>query len=273
MNSPRFSSFDTKALDQLSTELDCHLSIQIGLFDFSYAIFNDHKCIGIESYAISLSEIEKSVNQINWLNKTYSSINISMTSSKFSLLPAPLFDKKHLRKYLNINYRKIENIDIFHDEINSINSYVVYGISKAEQDFIKTFFPKSTINHFSSRLIPNLITQNKNLNCQKIIVNVGHKHLNIIVIDNSNLVFNNTFFHRTPEDCLYYILFTCEQLNLNPESVILEFMGQIQKSDTLYELVYTYVRQVEFRKGQIDLSPNLKSIESHQFYPLLHQHL
>jgi hypothetical protein len=39
-----------------------------------------------------------------------------------------------------------------------------------------------------------------------------------IIIQNQKLLFFNSFDYQTPEDFIYYVLFTAEQLSLNPEN-------------------------------------------------------
>jgi len=40
------------------------------------------------------------------------------------------------------------------------------------------------------------------------------------------------------------LLFTAEQLNLNPESFSLEFLGDITEDDAYYKITYKYIRNV-----------------------------
>jgi hypothetical protein len=54
----------------------------------------------------------------------------------------------------------------------------------------------------------------------------------------------NTFEYKTPEDLIYYLLFTAEQLNLNPEIFKLEFLGNIAEDDAYFKIAYKYIRNV-----------------------------
>jgi len=47
-------------------------------------------------------------------------------------------------------------------------------------------------------------------------VNLDNKHFEIVVIANNKLILYNSFKYQTKEDYIYYILFTAEQLELNP---------------------------------------------------------
>ena len=71
----------------------------------------------------------------------------------------------------------------------------------------------------------------------------------------------------------YFILFVCEQLEINTEYLQLEFMGDVKKDSELYDLTYKYIRHVKFAKRIVNLSPNINSLLEHEYYILLHQHL
>jgi hypothetical protein len=105
------------------------------------------------------------------------------------------------------------------------------------------------------------------------IVNIDYMQMHITVIENSKLLFFNIFEYKTVPDCIYFILFVCEQLEINTEYLQLEFMGDIKKDSKLYDLTYKYIRHVKFAKRIVNLSPNINSLLEHEYYTLLHQHL
>lgn len=272
-NKPTHSLIDTKILDSQSIDKDCHLSIQIGLNGFSFCIRNNAEILALESYNNSLSQLEDTIEKNKWLSKEYASTNISISTKKYTLVPSSLYKNEDRKKYLELNHIRTDQLDVLADEIKPIDSFSVYGISKAEQEIITTFFPKSTVKHFSSRHIPNMLVKHKNIEGQKMMVNIDYKQMHITVIDNSKLTYFNVFNHKNAHDCIYYMLFVCEQLELNPESLLLELMGNVKKESELYELAYTYIRNVNFSKRELRLTPNINSLLEHQYYTLIHQHL
>jgi len=64
------------------------------------------------------------------------------------------------------------------------------------------------------------------------------------VVQNQKLLLFNSFEYKTPEDFIYYILFTAEQLQLNPENFQLELLGTIQEEDAYYKIAFQYIRNV-----------------------------
>ena len=93
-------------------------------------------------------------------------------------------------------------------------------------------------------LIQKLLEVSKNNEERKMFVHVNNTHFEIVIIQNQKLQLFNSFDYKTPEDFIYYILFTAEQLHLNPESFQLELIGKITKDDSLYEIAYKYIRNV-----------------------------
>ena len=75
-------------------------------------------------------------------------------------------------------------------------------------------------------------------------INVEPSHYEIITVENNHLKFYNSFEYNSKEDFIYYILFTAEQLQLNPEDFPVILMGAIDETDEIYQIVFKYVRNV-----------------------------
>ena len=86
---------------------------------------------------------------------------------------------------------------------------------------------------------------------------------------------NNSFDFNTKEDILYYTLFTFEQLKINTETVNLVLYGDIIKGESIYQLLYEYIRKIKFgsKPHHINLSSEFNSIQAYRFYALFSQHI
>jgi hypothetical protein len=98
--------------------------------------------------------------------------------------------------------------------------------------------------HATTILVSKLLIGSKNNPEKKVVVHINSGHFEIIVVQNQKLLFFNSFEYTTPEDFLYYILFTAEQLDLNPEEFPLELIGKIDTESEYYQLAYKYIRNV-----------------------------
>jgi hypothetical protein len=80
----------------------------------------------------------------------------------------------------------------------------------------------------------------------------------MLAIKNKQLLFYNSFNYHSKEDFIYYLLFTVEQLKLDPEAVKLYLFGHIDEQNELFQIAYRYIRHVELfepeRQFQLDRS-------------------
>ena len=123
--------------------------------------------------------------------------------------------------------------------------------------------------HANSVLVQKLLEVSKNNDERKMFVHVSDTHFEIVIIQNQKLQLYNSFDYKTPEDFIYYILFTAEQLHLNPESFKLELLGKITEDDALYAIVYNYVRNVTLFDVSF-MSNTFTAKENREHFILLH---
>ncbi len=270
MSSPIHSLFDYQSLENKDTK-DCHLSIQIGLHGLSYCIKHQNTTLAIESYHHPLSQLESTIKNHRWLSKEYASTNIGLITKKSTLIPVSTYDATLKDAYLSFNHIRTEKLEAVEDKLENIDSINLYGISIAERNVIDAFFPKATIKHYGTALLKTWIYQNKNASESKLLVSIQEFHMEIALIDSKGLQFFNIFQHSNAQDVAYNILFTLEQLNLNPESILLDFYGEVKKDSDIYKIMYTYIRNIQFGKRNEKLSPVITDIPEHFYFNLIHQ--
>ena len=100
--------------------------------------------------------------------------------------------------------------------------------------------------HASTILLEHVLIQEKHSRDNTIYINVELFHFEMVVVKKGKLQLYNTFEYHTKEDFIYFILFTIEQLKLNPETVVVKLSGSIEKTDALYQILYIYIRYVTF---------------------------
>ena len=85
-------------------------------------------------------------------------------------------------------------------------------------------------------------------------VNLGIDPTPVDAIDfvKNKLMFYNRFDFNTKEDIIYYLLFTIDQLKLNPEEIPLVITGNISEDDDNYKIIYEYIRNVSTFNSEIN---------------------
>jgi len=258
-----------------------HLSIQLSLDGFSFCVYNKIQDeIGvfavyefvdkIDSPYKHLELIKQLYQQETLLQVKYNSVSVTHSNNLVTQVPKAFFDKDNLADYLQHTVKVLENDFITYDEIRNSEIINVYIPFVNINNFLLDIYGAFVYKHSSTILIGKLLNNYKNLEGDFCFINVSKNNFEIIVLINKKLELFNSFSFNTKEDFIYYILFTAEQLNLNPEEFNLVLLGDIEKKSELYEILYQYIRNIKFYEP-INSPSILNSISSHSNFTLLNQ--
>lgn len=178
------------------------------------------------------------------LKDSYDEILVIHNNNLSTFVPEPLFDENFLGSYLQYNTKVFETDFFAFDEIPNYQMNAVYIPYVNINNFFIDQFGTFDYKHANSILVSKLLVASKNKDEKKMFVHINTGHFEIIVVQNQKLLLFNSFDYSTPEDFLYYILFTAEQLNLNPESFPLELIGNIDTEGDYFKIAYKYIRNV-----------------------------
>ncbi len=180
-------------------------------------------------------------------NQEFDSVLCIYQNELSTLVPKSLFDDNHLADYLKFNAKILKTDFIDYDTIFINNTVNVYVPLVNVNNFLFDTYGSFTYKHASTILIESVLQHASKHDDVELYINVGYLHFEMLAAKKNNqLLFYNTFDYNTKEDFIYYILFTIEQLKLNPEIVKINLSGQIDKDDDLFHVLYKYVRFVDF---------------------------
>lgn len=246
----------TSSIKHIQEHLE--LSIQISLSGLSFCVLHRRKneVVALKHFnfkkhenPFQVLEHLKSLFKIeNVLQQNFDAVQIIHGNELATLVPKALFSEDSLADYLKYNSKILKTDFITFDtiEINeTVNVFVPYVNIN---NFIYEHFGSFTYKHYSTVLIETILHLEKNNHTPKLYLHIDKRHFEIVSITEGNLQFYNTFEYSTKEDFIYYVLFTIEQLKLNPETIELVFIGDVLKQDDLYTIAYKYVRNITFGK-------------------------
>ncbi|NVK53655.1 MAG: DUF3822 family protein [Flavobacteriaceae bacterium] len=257
------------------------LSIQFSLDGFSFCISNittnevqHFSCYLFENRKETPELLLNTITSIvkenkNILAQTFEKITVIHQNNLSSLVPSALFNENELATYLDYNIKILQNDFIAFDDLTQLDIKNVYIPYVNINNYFFQLFGEFEYKHHSTVLIDKLILHTKNNTDKQFFVNVNTSTFDIVVIEQSKLLFYNSFTFVTKEDFIYYILFTAEQLKLNPEEFLLYFLGDVTEISEVYQLTYDYIRNVSFLKIENPLFKNDKELHQHSFYTLL----
>ncbi|WP_274475432.1 DUF3822 family protein [Mangrovimonas aestuarii] len=255
------------------------LSIQISLSGLSFCILQkdtltvtylkhfkkEQKCNPIEL----LDWIKEAFDNEEELSQLFRKVQLIHSNELASLVPDKFFDEAHLADYLKYNAKILVSDYISYDTIDINRSKNVYVPYVNVNNFIYDQFGEFTFKHSATILIENVLKQEQQTIESVMYINVDHPHFEIVVIKSGELQFYNRFEFTTKEDFIYYVLFTVEQLELNPETVKVKLVGSINENDELYNMVYKYIREVNFGKNTHNLNFTKSPKNNHSNFIIL----
>ena len=267
---------------------DCGLSVIFSDNHLTYCIldFKRNRFVGLQQLLktdvrqitslagreISYPDFLESVfDSIPWLAASYRQTRVAWEGSKSTLVPAPLFLPGEKEKYFAFNFGKEGEEEVFCDHLLSMDAYQLFTMPGYIRNAISRYFQPGTTVHASSILIASIWVNYKNrIHSPRVFLHLRNSHFDLAIFDGKQMSYFNTFAFQQPEDVAYYLVFVLEQLNFNPETLPLVLLGNVSNGDQLVELLFRYVRHVEFgrRNETVKYSYMLNQLQPQAFYTL-----
>jgi len=191
-----------------------------------------------------LEELKTLFKRNNIPKSAYSEVVVIHRNNLFSLVPRPLFNENEMANYLKFNAKILANDLIAFDEIEEHDFVNVYVPFVNINNYIYELFGEFIYKHHGTVMVQSLLHENSAVKTPLCYAHISEQQLDITVITNKKLLLFNNFDFTTKEDFLYYLLFTLEQLKLDPEAIQLRLFGDVEEGDHIYKLCYDYVKHV-----------------------------
>ncbi|MFT7113820.1 MAG: hypothetical protein ACI8P7_000590 [Candidatus Azotimanducaceae bacterium] len=261
----------------------CHVSFQVEPDGFSFAILdirtNEYRML--ESYEWDdlqneyqlATRIKNLIDQHEQLRYPFASASATLYSSYTTLVPSPLFKEENAIDYAAFNMRLLPGDQVSYDALSQTDCNNVYIDNDVVKDALLTYFSNLTSKHPSTILIESLLRDYKQDSEPQVTIHVSPSHFEIIVITNGNLMFHNSFMHKTGEDYGFYLLYVCDQLNLDRDFISLQLVGEIEVKSSMYEITQKYIRKISFglRPADYHYHNLFADLPKHYHYNLFNQ--
>lgn len=204
--------------------------------------------------------------------KKVEKVNISLLNSEFTLIPDAYSELNNTKLLLKFNTGVEHSKNSYIHHLNGVD--FCYTASGELINYLEKTFTNALIRH-SGAITINLFFSQFSLQQCNLFLNIHNGLVELAVKENNNLLFYNVFNYETDEDVLYYLLFTMEQLNLNPLLVNLCIAGQFDTNENLVRNIKKYIKSVNFCviDSSIQLKGKLNQLPHHHYFTILNQHL
>ena len=194
-----------------------------------------------------LQQIEKVYSKEGFLQTIPQEVEVLFSNELYSIVPENLFSEENASDYLKFNTKILETDFVAQDYLTDqelVNVYIPYT------NINNYFFDKYgefEYRHSTSILVQEFIKGSSDLSGEaRIFLNNNASGYDLVVIKEGKLLLTNSFTCETKEDFIYYLLFTAEQLDLDPSTFELVLLGDISEESEEYNIAYTYVRNISF---------------------------
>ncbi len=221
--------------------------------------------------------IDEIIREDEYLNMKYESVKVTFYNHLATIIPNELYDVNNQREYLKFGIRLLEGDRIYVDDIPGLDAKVIYIPYMNVVNYLIDKYGEFEFIHAAGVLARSFFRMYKKDVTNNFFVNINNNSLDIIYFEEGKLQYFNSFLFSAPEDVLYYILFSMEQLGLSTDTQPVYLSGNITKDTPLYELLYNYIRKLRFiKEGGYAVSDDFyeehrDSLFRHQHFILLNQ--
>jgi len=254
------------------------LYLQVSLQNFSYCVKNQvnnqviqFKSFALDPYKTIEQQLDVFFDKEEALQAGFQDVLVLHDNNLNTFVPTALFDETSLGSYLQYN-TKVFPTDYFDfDSLTQQQMENIYVPYVAFNNYFLDVFGSFNFQHINTSLVQHFINKSANNGSVEFFIHVAENHFEIVLLQNKKLLLFNSYEYQTKEDFIYYILFVFEQLQLNTQTQIVKLYGNITPESDLYQIVYTFIRNVEVANLQTiaqTLSVTTEQVQQH--YILLH---
>lgn len=185
------------------------------------------------------------------LKESYKKVEVIYVNSLFTFVPLPVFKEDYLSDYLKFNTKILATDYIAHDILEEQELVCVYVPYTNCNNLFFDYYGSFEYHHCMSVFVQNSLSTGLKDATDRVLINVYNNSFQIIVHKEKLLVLANSFDFTTKEDFIYYVLFTLEQLSLDPESIEVQLVGNVSKESPLFQIAYTYIRNVSIHNKEL----------------------
>lgn len=280
--SPSIHFFDA-AFDPARTDKFC-LVLQISAEMLVLAVLDNltNDFLAFEKYPLKkitadqsiADQLDKIVADHEWLGAGFKRVDASIVTERFTLVPAAFFDSTKISDYLKFNHPVSEDDLIVNDVLRNAEARNVYAMDAKLEKSLKKISSSVRIRHHFSPLIERTLSVNKNKAARRALAHVQNQRFDLVISEGGKLLLANSFTFQTSEDFIYYLLFACEQLKMNPEELDLEITGEIETDSALSNIAKKYIRNVHFGQRPVEarFAKGFEQFPAHFYHILFSLH-
>jgi hypothetical protein len=212
----------------------------------------NHLFIALESWdavdSVSVSEfLNTTLKESEILrNQNFRSVICCSGFKSCTIVPDPLFTPESAKDQLQLSTTFQNSDEIIIDDLHALQAKIIFAVPGELLTVLASHFRNLEMHHTATAVAGYLVAQRKNSTEKVINIILHNSYFEAYVTAGSKLILNNQYTFHSAEEMIYYLLFICEQLHINPETVDMNISGNISSGDHLIAMAGNYFRNINF---------------------------
>jgi len=186
--------------------------------------------------------INKVLNQEEFVKSNYLNIDIIYNAFKSITVPENFYTDDKKDEIFKLNLELLDNEKVIVNSITNMGAKKLFAVPNCINEFITERFKNIRILHQTSPIIYKYL---KNKETDVIVVNLHTDFFDMMVFKNKQLVLDNSFKFKTKEDFLYYLLFSLEQLGLDPKEQKIQLFSDLSLAFKIINFSKKYFANIQ----------------------------
>ncbi len=231
------------------------LSVLIHQDGLSFFVYNaskfeerlDHDFQVRANPIVILQTIEELHKSSPLLQQEFFRVRLFYHHEMFCIVPDEFFDPSRSSDYLKYNVHILPTDVLSHDDdLGDIPSSLVYIAFENINNFYFEKYGQFEYFHYGSTIL-NRLSKQQDHNSEQIFIEVFQSDFYISIFRKERLLSHNLFPFHAAEDVLYYVMFSIQQNELDPDTLHCSLKG-IGSLNTIHDLLFNYIRNVFLEK-------------------------
>jgi|GEM_PF-2281179 len=187
--------------------------------------------------------LSKTFKNCDWFNYSFKDIKVVFQWYKSTIIPQNLYVDLQSSQFLELNFGALNEEETLSNKLPFLDAQNVFAVPKCVLDTFRTFLPIAQILHSNTPFLNGLFkAKHKSI----VALQIGSNYFDMIVLESNKLQLSNSFFYKSNEDFLYFLVYTLEQLKLEPKNIVLQLNGHISADSELFQLLRKYFLNLTF---------------------------
>ncbi|MCU0440279.1 MAG: DUF3822 family protein [Raineya sp.] len=193
----------------------------------------------------------------------------------YATVPDEFFESSKIASYLSFHPNQIENTSIKNFHYSQSKTQSVFYVENEYLEWVQKAYPSKEVKvmHQADTFLAGALSEISSES--EIYICIENRYMNMVIVKEGNLLLNNRYYYHSPQDFVYYVLFAIDELKLDIETCIVKLYGEISKDSGIFNLLYKYIRQVDFGKKPKSLSFSyvFDEVLEHRYFDLYNAYL